>query len=73
MIKLFCDMGADIPKNLIEKYDITVFTMAISDGDNEYILGENIDRLKVFNEMKEGVVFNTSQVTYKDYYDKFKE
>lgn len=73
MIKLFCDMGADIPKNLIEKYDITVFTMAISDGDNEYILGENIDRLKVFKEMKEGVVFNTSQVTYKDYYDKFKQ
>lgn len=73
MIKLFCDMGADIPKNLVEKYGVTVFTMAISDGEKEYILGKNIDKYKLFEEMKKGVKFNTSQVSYKEYYDSFKE
>lgn len=73
MIKLFCDMGADIPKDLMEKYNISLFTMIISDGDNEYILGKNIDRIKLFDEMKKGTKFQTSQVTYNEYYNTFKD
>lgn len=72
MIKLFCDMGADIPKDLIEKYNIGLFTMMISDGEKEYTLGKDIDKYKLFDEMKKGVNFQTSQVTYKEYYDAFK-
>ena len=52
MIKLFCDMGADIPKKLIEKYDISLFTMMISDGKNEYVLGKDIDKYKLFKKME---------------------
>ncbi len=73
MIKLFCDMGADIPKKLIEKYDISLFTMMISDGKNEYVLGKDIDKYKLFDQMKKGINFHTSQVAYSDYYNAFKE
>lgn len=73
MIKLFCDMGADIPKDLIEKYNISVFTMMISDGEKEYVLGKDIDKYKLFDGMRKKIKFQTSQVTYNDYYNAFKE
>ena len=72
MIKLFCDMGADIPKDLIEKNGITVLTMPISDGENEYTLGLDIDKFILFENMEKGVKYTTSQVSYKDFYDNFK-
>lgn len=73
MIKLFCDMGADIPEEIAKKYDINVLTMIISDGEKEYILGKNIDKYKLFDGMEKGLIFSTSQVAYKDFYDSFKE
>lgn len=73
MIKLYCDMGADIPKNLLNKYNIKVLTMPISDGSNEYILGENIDKYKLFENMENGIKYTTSQVSFKDFYDNFKK
>lgn len=72
MIKLYCDMGSDIPKNISEKYNIKVLTMPISDGENEYILGENIDKYQLFNNMEKGIKYTTSQVSYKEFYDNFK-
>ncbi len=35
-IKIFTESTADIPKNLQEEYNITVFPLTIIDGDNEY-------------------------------------
>lgn len=72
MIKLFCDMGADLPKKIVEKYNINVLKMPITDGENEYILGETINKKELFENMAKGTKYSTSQVTFKDFYDNFK-
>lgn len=73
MIKLFSDMGADIPVEIAKKYKIQIFNMVVTDGDNEYILNYDIDKYKLFDNMAKGVNYKTSQVSYKDFYDTFKE
>ena len=73
MIKLFSDMGADIPVEIAQKYKIHIFNMSVTDGENEYILNKDIDKYKLFDNMAKGVNYKTSQVSYKDFYDAFKE
>ena len=48
MIKLFSDMGADIPVEIAKKYKIRIFNMVVTDGENEYILNYDIDKYKLF-------------------------
>lgn len=73
MIKLFSDMGADIPVEIAKKYKIQIFNMVVTDGENEYILNYDIDKYKLFKNMSKGVNYKTSQVSYKDFYDAFKD
>lgn len=73
MIKLFSDMGADIPVEIAKKYKIRIFNMVVTDGENEYILNYDIDKYKLFENMAKGINYKTSQVSYKDFYDTFKE
>jgi len=73
MIKLFSDMGADISVEIAKKYKIQIFNMVVTDGENEYILNYDIDKYKLFENMAKGITYKTSQVTYKDFYDTFKE
>ncbi|MFT4444768.1 MULTISPECIES: DegV family protein [unclassified Parvimonas] len=73
MIKLFSDMGADIPVEIAKKYKIQIFNMVVTDGENEYILNYDIDKYKLFENMSKGVNYKTSQVSYKDFYDAFKD
>ena len=49
MIKLFSDMGADIPVEIAQKYKIHIFNMSVTDGENEYILNKDIDKYKLFS------------------------
>ena len=72
MIRLFCDMGADISKEIADKYNIGIFTMMVSDGNSEYVLGKDIDKYKLFDNMAKGTNYSTSQVSYKDFFDVFK-
>lgn len=72
MIKLFSDMGADIPVEIAKKYKIQIFNMMVTDGENEYTLNSDIDKYKLFENMAKGIDYKTSQVSYKEFYDVFK-
>lgn len=72
MIKLFSDMGADIPVEIVKKYKIQIFNMMVTDGENEYTLNSDIDKYKLFENMAKGIDYKTSQVSYKEFYDVFK-
>lgn len=72
-IKIMSDSGCDLPKELIEKYDIDVLPIFVLEGENEYLDNISITPDKVFDDMKEGVVYKTAQITPEIFINKFKE
>lgn len=76
-IKLICDSLCDVPKELIQKYDIDVVPLNIILGDKEYKEGIDITNDEFYKRMKEKTeVPKTSQATYiqfKEIFDKYKD
>lgn len=76
-IKLICDSLCDVPKELIEQYDIDVVPLNIILGDKEYKEGIDISNDEFYKRMKEKTeVPKTSQATYiqfKEVFDKYKD
>ncbi|WP_122638180.1 MULTISPECIES: DegV family protein [unclassified Romboutsia] len=76
-IKLICDSLCDVPKDLVEKYDIDVIPLNIILGDKEYKEGIDISNEEFYKRMKEKKeVPKTSQATYiqfKTAFDKYKD
>lgn len=76
-IKLICDSLCDVPKELIQKYDIDVVPLNIILGDKEYKEGIDISNDEFYKRMKEKTeVPKTSQATYiqfKEVFDKYKD
>lgn len=76
-IKLICDSLCDVPKELIEQYDIDIVPLNIILGDKEYKEGIDISNDEFYKRMKEKTeVPKTSQATYiqfKEVFDKYKD
>lgn len=72
-IKLITDSGCDLPKQLLEKYDIDILPIFILEGDKEYRDKIDIMPEKVLEDMKNGVVYKTAQITPEAFMNKFKE
>lgn len=76
-IKLICDSLCDVPKELVEKYDIEVIPLTVIIDDKEYKDGLDISNEEFYEMMKinKGVP-KTSQATYiqfKEAFDKYAE
>ncbi len=72
-IKLIADSGSELSKEIIEKYDIEMLPMVITDGKNEYLDGVNITPQDVLKGMVNGVVYKTAQVPLKIFIEKFEK
>ncbi|QQK07579.1 DegV family protein [Miniphocaeibacter halophilus] len=72
-LKVIVDSGSDIPEELVEKYDLIMLPLTVISGDKEYSDGVDITSKELTDRMKQGEVFTTSQVTYDQFYNKFKE
>jgi DegV family protein with EDD domain len=76
-IKLICDSLCDVPKELVEKYDIEVIPLTVIIGDKEYKDGLDISNEEFYEMMKiNKEVPKTSQATYiqfKEAFDKYVE
>ena len=74
-LKIVCDSLADVPENLIKRYDIEVIPLTIRINDVEYKDGENLSNeefYKLIKEYKE--IPKTSQATYiqfKEIFEKY--
>lgn len=73
MIKIITDDGADISKELIEKFDIEVLPISVIQDEKEYFIGENIDSDYLYEKMREGESFGTSQVTRQKLFSVFEK
>lgn len=75
MIKIICDSMSDVPKEIVEKYDVDVLPATVRINGKEYLDGVDLtseEFLKILRESNE--LPKTSQVTYfqfKEAFDKY--
>ncbi len=72
-IKFIADSAADLPESIIEKYDIDVFPLYVHHGDEHYKDGVEMSADKLYENMKKGESYKTSQVAVNDFIEKFEE
>lgn len=71
-IKIITDSTADLPKDLLEKYDIQVVPLSVTLGENTYKDGEEICAQDIFDYYKENKVLpKTSAVSVMEYTEVF--
>ncbi|MCF6136802.1 DegV family protein [Pseudalkalibacillus berkeleyi] len=61
-IQLIVDTGCDLPKHIIDEYNIEVLPLVVHVNDNEFYDKETIQPSTLYTEMKNGAVPKTSQV-----------
>ncbi|MDO5690014.1 MAG: DegV family protein [Tissierellia bacterium] len=71
MIKIFADDGADIPEQYLREYDIQVLPIAINDGEREYYAGVDLDYRALYEGMRQGKNYKTSQVAFQELEKRF--
>lgn len=62
-VKIITDSASDLPKEIIEKYNLEVIPILVYLGENEYRDGETITPKEMFDGMREGKVYKTAQVS----------
>lgn len=68
-IKIITDSACDLPKEIVTEYNIKVLPLFVYLDDKEYLDGETIQYRELYNNMREGKVYKTAQVSI----GKFKE
>lgn len=73
-IKIITDTTSDLPKEVINKYDIDVMPLMINFGEESYLDGIDITRDEVFKRIEEGDVFpSTAQITPNRFEEEFRK
>lgn len=73
-IKLICDSLSDIPKELIDKYDIHVVPLTVIFEGKEYIDGIDLSKQEFYKMLRNSEdMSKTSQCTYIQFRDAFKK
>lgn len=72
-IKIVTDSGVDLPIKLLKKYDIEVLPIVLNDGENEYSGSKDLSSEEMFKNMRNKVVYGTSQVNNIDYINCFEK
>jgi DegV family protein with EDD domain len=73
MIKIIVDSGTDVPKEVVEKYSISVVPLRVFLDDKEYRDAVDITEDELLKFMENGGIPKTSQPTYDDVKDAFDE
>lgn len=73
-IKIVCDSLSDIPKELVQKYEIQIVPLSVIFDGNEYIDGIDITKQEFYNMLRKNENLpKTSQVTYMAFKNIFEE
>ncbi len=71
--RIITDSASDLPSELTKKYGIDVLPLSVLLGDEEYEDGETIGPKELYNNMRAGKVYKTSQVAPQAFKEKFEE
>jgi len=72
-IKILSDSACDLPNNIIEEYGIDILPILVIKDDEEYLDNLTIKPEKVYEDMRNGVIYKTAQIPPKAFSDKFLE
>ena len=73
-VKIFVDTGADMPKELLEKYDIDVINFICTFGEKSYVAGEELSNSEFYKKLIESDELpKTSQTSPAVMYEKLSE
>ncbi|HPT75165.1 MAG TPA: DegV family protein [Defluviitaleaceae bacterium] len=61
-IKIITDSAADLPKEIIEQYDIDVIPLYVYHEDEEFLDGQTLHPDELYSGMREGKIYKTGQV-----------
>lgn len=62
-VSVVVDSSCDLPDEVIDRRAIIVVPLQVIDGDNTYLDGVDPETEKIYQKMREGTVFTTSQPT----------
>lgn len=73
-LRIFTDSVSDIPKDLVERYGITVLPLLVNFGDDSYLDGVEISNQEFFDKLKAATKLpTTAQVSPGRFQEAFKE
>jgi DegV family protein with EDD domain len=62
MIQIITDTGSDLPKQLLDEYNISMIPLVVQINNEEYLDRSNIEPKQLYTYMKDGAVPKTAQV-----------
>ena len=69
--KIIADSSCELPENLVKHFDIEIIPVIIINEDKQYLDNIDIESDKVFEDMKNGEVYKTAQISLNNYIDVF--
>ncbi|KFN01845.1 DegV family protein [Bacillus clarus] len=71
-VKIITDSAADLPKELLQAYDIDLIPLRVYDeAETEYLDGVTLKSVQLLQKMREGAVYKTSLPSLETFQEKF--
>jgi len=70
-IRILTDSACDLPREVVQKYNIEVIPILVYLDDIEYKDGETLEAVELYRNMRDGKVYKTSQVSPNVFVDIF--
>ena len=72
-VKIISDSACDLPKEILDEYDIDIIPIIVNKQEKEYLDGETLDPMKLYEDMRNGEVYKTAQIPPTMFEKKFEE
>lgn len=72
-VKILTDSSSDLSEELLKKYDIDRLSLIVTKGEEQYLDSVTISAKTVYDRMRKGEVFSTSQIPPGTFIEKFEE
>ena len=72
-VKILTDSACDLPKDIVEEYNIDVMPIVVIDGDVEYLDNLTLKPETLYKNMEKGKVYKTAQIPMQTFESKFEE
>ncbi|WP_034429790.1 DegV family protein [Caldisalinibacter kiritimatiensis] len=72
-VKIITDSACDLPANILKEYEIDQIPILVYLDDNEFLDGETIEPKKLYEDMRNGLIYKTAQIPPNIFKERFTE